>query len=95
MINLHLWKWKEKEGTGAVNHQTTTDRWVHGEWKCTKGTVGYASFLPHSVAVCECLIIIKEEQEWWTKQEEKTDGGFRHSHDMQYSQKKLSTDMLS
>lgn len=33
MINPHLWKWKEKEGPGAVNHQTTTAHWLPGEWE--------------------------------------------------------------
>lgn len=47
--------------------------------KCTS-----ASSSQHSVAVCECLIIIKQEQLRWTAGEE-IGADFRHSHDMQYS----------
>lgn len=51
MINLHLWKWKEKGGgwvrggwcTGAINHQRTTARWPHGGEKCCKGHCGCLS----------------------------------------------------
>lgn len=71
MINLHLWKWKEKG-------------WAQGPSR--RREEGYsASFLNNTVWLSVSGWLLSKRSYNGEQQEKGTGGSFRHSHNMQYS----------